>query len=890
MKIRALRLKSFCKFAGAFEISGIVDGLNVLAGDNETGKSTVFRALEAVFQTSYRATGKPLDDMRPYGGGDPYVEVDFDAADGSWRMAKQFGRGKAAVLSDLKSGREVARAAEAEEQFAKLVRLTGEGVGRLGLVWVSQQRALRAPDPDIDPATGKAKARGETNALVEAVGREVETAAGGEASSAIIARVTEALGQLITAKTEVPVKNGPLDLALKTRAGAQAKLQTAQRFAAAAEQRLTRIGELTDDLKVRNAPEKREELESKFATLQARMAQEAHARAARDIAQEALKALRLETDAARKQHNDLQKLMSEAACLDKDGQEAKLKRQELDARIVDLSRSVEKRNAELGRLDAAIEAMRSELSTHDQLASRKSAEARIKELRATNETAGRLEIDIHNLIDALASDPATPEHVRQLDVLCNEIALIDAELNAAAAHVEFALSDDGAGKVTVDGAAVPPKGRLAVAGRLDIAIEGIGVIHVQAADATRLREKAQRRDEVRATLAALLLAMCSTDANAARAKAAVREHLADELKEKRARLSGLVPQGRATLENEIDLLLAHIGPDHGASAVHKPRAEIVSLLEAALTQRKGIEQQRAEADNNLNACERSLAALAGSEAARVARATEISVAMPPELERAVELARIAGHANQKTSAVESAQSRFAALDAAILSIEQFSGLSIDLDAAERAQKQQATDVQRLNLDLVRLKGEQAGTDEDGKAGDVAGAEGELARAESEVARLEAEVAALRLLSRTLNAAEEKTRAQYFEPVTRRLAPYLSRVIPEAQPSFKDGFSLEGLIRAGQREEFLSLSDGTREQLSVLVRMAFARLIADGGEAAPLVLDDPLVYSDDARLNSLCRVLEDASASHQIILLTCRATAFKDLAGHRLAITSWKPAN
>ena len=115
------------------------------------------------------------------------------------------------------------------------------------------------------------------------------------------------------------------------------------------------------------------------------------------------------------------------------------------------------------------------------------------------------------------------------------------------------------------------------------------------------------------------------------------------------------------------------------------------------------------------------------------------------------------------------------------------------------------------------------------------------------ARLEAEVAALRLLSRTLNAAEEKTRAQYFEPVTRRLVPYLARVIPEAQPSFSEGFTLQGLIRAGQREEFQALSDGTREQLSVLVRMAFARLIADSGEAAPLVLDDPLVYSDDTEM-------------------------------------------
>ena len=890
MKIRALRLKSFRKFSGTFEISGLTDGLNVLAGDNETGKSTVFRALEAAFLTPHRVSGAALEAMRPYGGGDPYVDVDFDIAEGSWRMAKQFGRGKAAVLTDLKSGREVARAAEAEEQFSKLVRLSGEGAGRLGLVWVSQQRALRPPDPDIDPKDGKLKARGETNALVEAVGNEVETVAGGEATAAILQRVEEALAQLITPGREVPVKNGPLDAALKARDTAALELETANRAAAAAEHRLSDIGKLTTKLAVLDAPAERAEFESRVVALEARITREATTRADRDIALQAHKVMGLEAEAARKKHDDHEKLNAESSRLGKDQDAAQNKRQELAAQIADLRAANSKLEAGLAQCDAAIDKARGELSGHDQLASAKSTEARIKDLRAVDDAAHRIETDIQNLHATLASDLATPEQVRELEKLSNEIALIDAELNAAAAHVEFALDPQGVAKVRVDGQPAPASGRVAVPGHLDITIEGIGAIRVQAADAARLHERARRRSAAQASLSERLVAMAAASLDDAKSRAGAREVRNNELVEKRARLSGLAPQGHAALSNELQQLLGILASQPDVSQELKPRAEISQALDAAVLKRKETERQRLESVQHLNLCERNLAALEASSLARQARAADIAAVLPADQDRAAHLANLAGHASEKTLALETARQSLEALLAATLPDEKFRTLSSELAAAEQDAKQRAADVQRVHLELVGLKGEQSGSDADGKSGDVAGANDELERTKSEVARLEAEVAALRLLSRTLNGAEEKTRAQYFEPVTRRLVPYLARVIPEAQPSFSEGFTLQGLIRAGQREEFQALSDGTREQLSVLVRMAFARLIADSGEAAPLVLDDPLVYSDDTRLNSLCRALEDASAAHQIILLTCRATAFKDLAGHRLAITSWKPAN
>ena len=50
----------------------------------------------------------------------------------------------------------------------------------------------------------------------------------------------------------------------------------------------------------------------------------------------------------------------------------------------------------------------------------------------------------------------------------------------------------------------------------------------------------------------------------------------------------------------------------------------------------------------------------------------------------------------------------------------------------------------------------------------------------------------------------------------------------------------------------------------LVRVAFAEVLAENGYPTPLVLDDPLAYSDDARLAAMCGELTAANVSQIII--------------------------
>jgi len=86
------------------------------------------------------------------------------------------------------------------------------------------------------------------------------------------------------------------------------------------------------------------------------------------------------------------------------------------------------------------------------------------------------------------------------------------------------------------------------------------------------------------------------------------------------------------------------------------------------------------------------------------------------------------------------------------------------------------------------------------------------------------------------------------------------------------------------EACADLSRGTQEQLAILTRLAFADLLLEDGAPISLILDDPLVYSDDARLETMTEILQDAAQRMQVILLTCRTKAFRHVDGNRITLT------
>jgi hypothetical protein len=212
-----------------------------------------------------------------------------------------------------------------------------------------------------------------------------------------------------------------------------------------------------------------------------------------------------------------------------------------------------------------------------------------------------------------------------------------------------------------------------------------------------------------------------------------------------------------------------------------------------------------------------------------------------------------------------------------------------MDAAETASA-------RANEELTRLRRIEAGLEGELKSDrtdDVAARVAELmelcAGAEAHCRDLQEEAAALQLLAQELDAAAARTRDRFAKPVVARLAPYLQLLLPQARLVLGEDLAPQALERASQCEDFARLSGGTQEQLGLLVRLAFARLLADTGAPAPLIIDDAVVNTDDDRLLRLFQALHHAAQAHQVLVLTCRERDFAALGGHRIALATWEDA-
>ena len=128
--------------------------------------------------------------------------------------------------------------------------------------------------------------------------------------------------------------------------------------------------------------------------------------------------------------------------------------------------------------------------------------------------------------------------------------------------------------------------------------------------------------------------------------------------------------------------------------------------------------------------------------------------------------------------------------------------------------------------------------------------------------------AAKLLYETMKEERDKVRLAYVAPLKEKIEK-LGHLV------FNNSFEVEVTERLevssrtmdGYNIPFESLSGGTKEQISLISRLACAMTVSkDGG--APLILDDALGYSDPKRLKLMGAVLAKAGRECQIIILTC----------------------
>lgn len=868
MKITRLRIENFKRFRAPVEIDGFAAGLNLFAAPNESGKSTIAAAIRAAFLERHK-TGT-LEQLRPWGdpGASPSIEIDFEFAGTSYALTKSFlGRKRC----DLRIGRRQMDGAEAEDHLAEILgcAMSDRGgarpdtLGIPGLLWIEQGTSQH-----LDLPLENARER------IDSVLRQQMSGIATTGGDSLMDRLEEARGEILTEKTNRP--KGAHDSAVKSLDALRAREAELSAKIQAYREKVDRLDQLSRDAAKREHERPWDALRAKKAEAQTRLAAARDLETRRDAEALRMKSVadqirilteqlgtyeREEDDAARRraEHQRAQEEATTArASVARLEEASKLAQSSADAARATLARA--RAAAERRRIEADLARLAKELeSAKSALDKAQKHQQAIGELRAE---AGRI---------------AVPERtLRRIETLSAELR--DARIKRDAIATGLSIDLLPGRSIRVDGTTISGSRQITLSAEASIDLPEFGTMTVRpgGADLPVLAARiAGQEDELRD----LLAGVGATDPAAVQARARRAETIASELASLEKLLAIHAPLGASALAAEIaakedDLSRARADLDRLATA--DPSQEPPPALADAEAQEAAT---RAELEIAATAFQTAQTTAVGADATaeQIRRDLDDRLTALDAPERAE---RKAGHTRDLAKAKEDlaeAKPRLAQLDAQLAATD-IATLEQDIDRFGASADQAEAGWRTLRDDILKL---QTVLDNEGAAGleeRHAETRRDLGAAERRVAEFERRAAALDLILDLMRQKRAELSRRILAPLQRRLDHYLRMALPGLAVELDESLAPASIQRAGSDRggRFDEHSIGAREQLGILLRLAYADLLAEAGRPTLLILDDALVHTDADRLAGMKRALYDAAARHQFLIFTCHPDAWRDL--------------
>jgi len=874
LQLRRISLNNFRKFREPLTIEGLGEGLNIIIEPNESGKSTILEALRAAFFVRHATKNQLAQSFAPYGEAvAPEIEVSFDIGADSWKIAKRFLKGPQVEVTGPQ-GR--AQGEEAENRLQALLGFVKDSsqrgdpatYGALGLLWVPQAQALEVTAPG-------SIVRSSIQGALEA---EVGMIVGGVAYERVRKRIDEQYDIYWTPTGKAQSK-GRWQVA-------RDRDQQARQTAADATKRLdaleTSFGEL-ETARGRLKVIERELADETEREQRAGLVQSLEiARAAAQIL-ETRKAEHENFSASLDRLEDLQ-AQHEAA------KEALTAAGESLAAITadrfQLAAQLEAGRTKVADAKAALDqarddraAARQELGEGEGRLAERQRHAAIADARQRHTELLDLEKQLLNARNQAARIiPA--EALTRLEANDRAIAEARAAVNAGATTIE--LTGDATG-ITIDGEPLTPDSPRTLTGETQIALGG-GILVIRppatASSATaRLAELLERQDLELAEWDVADLAAARTRNDAARdAQSAV------QLLE--TKITGLTPAQSlldlAAGPDALKLFMAGVPAESPASDEDEISIDELTRsldeAESVVVRAETLHDQAVQDLREIEDKDRPLAAKqAGAERDQTHASDRIAqIEGKPDF---TGLADTIGKARED-AAQASVKLAEATRDATAHDVQAINRKIETIDSRARAGQTRRSDFEK---DIARLEAIIESEGGKGLASLAAAAAEEADAATQALARLDEEAATVKMLKDVLDEARAEASRTFVGPVAQRARVHVERLFPGADLSFDEELGLASVTRSGLNEACGTLSKGTQEQLAVLTRLAFADMLLEQGMPVSLILDDPLVYSDDGRLDLMTEILEEASQRMQVILLTCRDRAFRHLDATRVQI-------
>ncbi|MEM7219338.1 MAG: AAA family ATPase [Pseudomonadota bacterium] len=852
----------------------------VVAGPNESGKSTLMEAIQQVLFLKAKGNTKEHRKLQSLTHGDkPAVILEFECESRRYTLEKQF-KGQSGAIRLTEVGGATLQDAQAEEKLAVILR-RDEANQQWDHVFVVQG------DAGNDPTAFANTHRGDLVARFQTTGGAVLQQSAVDA--AVAARV-KAEYEAIFTTAERPRANSPLANATGDEEEARTRRERAEstinsrhaaiRDHAAAEDA---IGQCDEN--IRRLDAEKADLQERQRTIQALNATLAEAREGQAVASDRLHQLeRAEQDieAARRA---LQQASAALLPLDRDIQTAKTALDDRRNRRQQLATALEAANTRA-------EAARTQFKLAQIVAALREVEAELVELEQNqakvDDLASKLTVAGASLAQLPAIDGAKLEELKHLQL---QITTGTATINAIAASIEVVASDQ---LVTLDGeplSAGEPQiftdaAEVRVGDRVSLRIQPGGGENLETSrselanhqrELTRCLQEVGVGDLDQASYALQQRQVLERDIQA------LEERLADEggaalatkTEERNEQRLALRTQLRGLTEEHDSLALATLAD------AKQQLVEAESARDFEQTESDRLRQQLDDADAACRDAEgRRSSAAAGAEKARQHQSDADARVRILLEQHGGDDDRVADLVRQRAQVSDQAE-RLAEIDARL---QEAQPELVEQDAAriQRALTTQTEQRATANDTLQRALGALRSDGSSDPEAELANATAELEAASERRQRAERYGDAIARLEALFTEKQQQLADEFTRPLAEKAAEYLRLVLgndTRINLHF-DGAKFKSLALyrdavADTAFEFDTLSGGTREQLAAALRLAIAELLAaDFGGCLPLVFDDAFANADPARTRGLQRMLDlGAARGLQIIILTCDPQAY-----------------
>lgn len=864
MKLQNLRVEQLRQFRNPFVLDNLQPGLNLIHGPNESGKSTLVRAIRAAFFERYRSTA--VDDLRPWGdsAAAPTVTLEFEHQGETWRLTKSFLQRK---RCDLTIGTRSFSEDDAEEKLAELLGYQypkrgaskAEHWGIPGLLWVEQGTGQDL-EQSVEHAGDHLK-----SALNSLVG-EVASSGGDE----VIEAVRVQRNQLLTGTGKPRGEYAQLD---KDRLEAEQTISELKERILRYQEQVDRLGKLTRDYERTEAERPWEDAQRQLEATQARYQQVQQLEQVQAQEKEALDQLQ-QSRRLLEQNREYQENIS----------------RQLVARKVDL----DKAQADLQRLELqtpASEARLREGKTAYETAAQHVKQARIREARTRLEQdVRRLEQRVQQLTQNLAKARDYRQQVEQARQQArenridaaevkrlkdSEHQLNEATIRSSAIATRFSWDLEPERSVILNGDTRQNQGEQQLLEESSVVIPGVGTLGITPGGESLARTRRtlatlqQTVAELRASLGVDSVVSAENRLSAFEKAGRMQQH-AEEL------FKSVAPTGIDPLEieqREAQRELETAKEQLSATPNLDASGEVHDLATAEVTfERAAVALTAAESEDQKHRTAR----MSAQQARDTAQAEWQRLADEEQSpERQQQLKQIADELfgiEQKTKTLEqrlenrSREILEARPDLLKQDIARYQSTISNLRQTHEDRGRELRDI-KVRLEAWGAEGLDEQLNEQ---------EAELERCNRRYQELHRRVQALDLLLNLLTEKRQALTRRLQAPLQKHLDHYLSVLFPQATLEVDEQLRPGTFTRGTELGQVTELSFGAREQMGLISRLAYADLLREAGRPTLVILDDTLVHSDEERLDDMKRILFDAATRHQLLLFTCHPEKWQDL--------------